>query len=238
VNLSIVLAGRNDLYGGGDFMARMNRCLSSVLPLDCEVILVEWNPPADRPTLERMIRFPGIHLITVASEIHGRQHGSELMPMYEYRAKNVGIRRATREWVLVMNSDIELTPAMRGRLQGEFDPECIYGAKRHDIHLGTIVQVVDGPGDFVLMTRANWHKLRGYLDLVSYTHIDSLLWWTADHYGIKKKLLNEYVIHEDHERSEQQTRWGIHSSDMHHFVGQKNEEDWGLAGVTLSEAMT
>lgn len=216
----------------------MNRCLASVVPLGCEIILVEWNPPADRPTFAEMIRHRGIHLITVASEIHGWQHGAELMPMYEYRAKNVGIRRATGDWVLVINSDIELTTAMRETLKGEFEPDTVYGAKRHDIHLGTIVQVVDGPGDFVLMTRKNWSRLRGYLDLVSYTHIDSLLWWTAECFGMRKKMLDEYVIHQEHERSEQRTRWGIHSSDMHRFIGQINGEDWGLHNVTLSERMT
>lgn len=238
MNLSVVLAGRNDEYGGGDYLARMNRCLDSIVPLGCEIIFVEWNPPEDRPTLIETIEHHGIHLITVAPEVHGWQHGANLMPMFEYRAKNVGIRRAKGDWILVLNSDIELTEAMRERLKGEFDPECIYGAKRHDIHLGTIVQVVDGPGDFVLMKRLAWHWMRGYLDLVSYTHIDSLLWWTADKFGMKKQILDEYVIHHDHDRPEQKTRWGIHSSDMHRFIGQRNEENWGLDGITLSEMMT
>ena len=238
MSLSVVLAGRNDLYGGGDFAARMNRSLASVVPLACEIIMVEWNPPRERPTLKQVIEHRGIHLITVASEIHGWQHGADLMPMYEYRAKNVGIRRAKGEWILVMNSDVELTAAMRERLSLQFEPDCIYGAKRHDIHLGTIVQVCDGPGDFVLMRQTNWHRLRGYLDLVSYTHIDSPLWWTAAHFGIKKKILEEYVIHQEHDRPEQKIRWGIHSSDMRYFIGKRNDENWGLAGVTLSETMT
>jgi hypothetical protein len=238
MNLSVVLAGRNDLYGGGDYLARMNRCLDTVVPLGCEIIFVEWNPAPDRPTLIEKIAHKGIHLITVSPEVHGWQHGSNLMPMFEYRAKNVGIRRAKGDWILVLNSDIELTGEMRERLKGDFTPSCIYGAKRHDVHLGTIVQVVDGPGDFVLMSRTNWRTLRGYLDLVSYTHIDSLLWWTAAHFGLKKTILEEYVIHQEHDRSEHGTRWGIHSSDMHHFVGLRNEENWGLHEVTLSETMT
>jgi hypothetical protein len=238
MNLSIILAGRNDLYGGGDYLVRMNRCLDSVVPLGCEIIFVEWNPPPDRPTLKKVITHQGIHLITVTNDVHNWQHGSELMPMFEYRAKNVGIRRATGDWILVMNSDIELTEPMRKRLRGELEPLCAYSAKRHDVHLGAIVDVVEGPGDFVLMAREEWHILRGYLDLVSYTHIDSLLWWTAIHFGIKKKMLSEYVIHQDHDRSDHKARWGIHSSDMPRFIGQRNDESWGLNGVTLSETMT
>ena len=238
MNLSVVLAGRNDLYGGGDYISRMNRCLDSIVPLGCEIIFVEWNPPSDRPTLIEKIGHHGIHLITVANEVHNWTHGADLMPMFEYRAKNVGIRRAKGDWILVINSDIELTEAMRERLKGEFDPNCIYGAKRHDIHLGTIVQVVEGPGDFVLMKRLHWHRLRGYLDLVSYTHIDSLLWWTAEKNWLKKLILDEYIIHQEHDRSDQATRWGIHSSDVHRLIGQVNDPDWGLDGITLSERMT
>lgn len=238
MKLSVVLAGRNDEYGGGDYLARMNRCLDSIVPLGCEIIFVEWNPPRERPTLIEKIEHKGIHLITVASDVHGWQHGACLMPMFEYRAKNVGIRRAKGDWILVLNSDIVLTEEMRERLNGKFDSECVYGAKRHDIHLGTIVQVVDGPGDFVLMEKAWWHILRGYLDLVSYTHIDSLLWWTAEKFGLKRQILDEYVIHEDHDRSDHKARWGIHSSDMHRFIGQVNEENWGLHEVTLSETWT
>lgn len=235
--LSVILAGRNDGYGGGDYLTRMNRCLDSVVPLGCEIIFVEWNPPADRPTLITQIQHHGIHLITVSSDLCGQMHGAALMPMFEYRAKNVGIRRAKGDWVLVLNSDIELTEAMRERLKGEFNPECIYGCKRHDIHDGTIVQVCEGPGDFVLMDRFNWNSLRGYLDLVSYTHIDSLLWWTAEHFGLRKQILDEHIIHQEHDRSDHATRWGIHSSDMSRFIGQRNEMDWGLHGVTLSETI-
>ena len=232
------MAGRNDLYGGGDYFSRMHRCLDSVVPLGCEIIFVEWNPPQDRPTLITEIQHKGIHLITVAQDVHSWQHGASLMPMFEYRAKNVGIRRAKGDWILVLNSDIELTEAMRDRLGKELYCDYIYAAKRHNIHDGTIVEVTDGPGDFVLMSRENWHLLRGYLDLVSYTHIDSLLWWTAHKFGIEKRTLDEYVIHQDHDRSDHATRWGIHSSDMHHFIGLRNDESWGLDGVTLSETMT
>ena len=238
MNLSIVLAGRNDEYGGGNYLARMNRCLDSIVPLGCEIIFVEWNPPRERPTLIEKIGHKGIHLITVASEVHGWQHGACLMPMFEYRAKNVGIRRAKGDWILVLNSDIVLTEEMRERLKAEFQVGCAYSAKRHNVHLGTVVEIIEGPGDFVLMCREDWHILRGYLDLVSYTHIDSLLWWTADYFGIQKKMLDEFVIHEEHDRSDHATRWGIHSSDIHRFIGQRNDENWGLKGITLSETMT
>lgn len=240
MKLSVVMAGRNDLYGGGDFLARFNRCLDSVVPLGCEIIVVEWNPPKDRPTFIETIRHKGIHLITVSRDVHDWQHGSEFMAMFEYRAKNVGIRRAKSDWILVMNSDIVLSEEMQKRLCGPMgvSSPCVYTAPRHDMHGDRLVQVCEGPGDFVLMHRSSWFELRGYLDLVSYTHIDSLLLWTAKHFGITKTIMEEPIIHHEHDRSEQSTRWGIHSSDMPKFIGQKNEENWGLCGVTLSETTT
>lgn len=241
MRLSIVMAGRNDLYGGGEYARRMNQCLASVVPIGCEIIFVEWNPPSDRPPIQSVIEHSGVRIITVPSDVHDWQHGSEMMPMFEYRAKNVGIRRAKGDWILVINSDIQLMETMRQRLKGTYGELAgtrVYGAKRHDVHLGTVVQVCDGPGDFVLMQTHWWHHLRGYLDLVSYTHIDSLLWWTAEQSGFEKCILDEYVIHEEHDRSDHKMRWGIHSSDMPRFIGQRNAEDWGLRDVQLPEVTT
>ena len=238
MNLSVVLAGRNDLYGGGDYLTRMNRCINSVAPLGCEIIMVEWNPPPDRTSLVHVIEAKGVRVITAPSELHHTMHGWDLMEMFEYRAKNVGIRRAEGDWVLAMNSDVQLTEEMRTRLGKEFSPDTIYRCPRQDMHHGEIVQTTDGPGDFVLMRRDLWFRLRGYLDLVSYTHIDSLLYWTADDFGIPVETLPEFVIHEEHDRSDHKSRWGIHSSDMHRFIGQRNEEDWGLRDIRLTERMT
>ena len=239
MNLSVVMAGRNDDYGGGDYLRRMNQCLRSVAPLGCEIIMVEWNPPPDRTSLVHVIEVKGVRVITVDPELCSQMHGADLMPMFEYRAKNVGIRRAKGDWILVMNSDIQLTPEMRERLdKGIFDRYAIYRCLRQDMHNGEIVQTTDGPGDFVLMHKHRWHELRGYLDLVSYTHIDSLLYLTAQDLKIPIETLKEFVIHEEHDRSDHKSRWGIHSSDIHRFIGQRNEEDWGLRDIRLTERMT
>ena len=238
MNLSVVMAGRNDQYGGGDYLARMNRCINSVAPLGCEIIMVEWNPPPDRTSLLHVIEAKGVRVITVPPELHHTMHGWDLMEMFEYRAKNVGIRRAKGDWILVMNSDVQLTEEMWMRLGKEFSKDTIYRCLRQDMHHGEIVQTTDGPGDFVLMRKDRWYKLRGYLDLVSYTHIDSLLYWTAEDFGIPVETLTEFVIHEEHDRSDHKSRWGIHSSDIHRLIGERNEEDWGLRDIRLIERMT
>lgn len=236
MKLSIVLAGRNDDYGG-NYLKRMNRCIET-LPKDVEIVFVEWNPTATTKPLSSEIGRHGVRVITVPWDIHKSLEGWDLFPMYEYRAKNAGIQRSTGDWVLVMNSDIELSESMRSKLAEEFDPSCIYRAHRHDFRDKELVQVCDGPGDFVLMSRNCWMELTGYPDLVSYTHIDSLLLWNARQAGLTEVFLDSPIFHDEHDRSEHKNRWGIHSSDMPRFIGQRNEPGWGLKGIVLPEKTT
>jgi len=236
MKLSIICAGRNDGHCG-DFIDRMN-CSFETLPSDAEIIMVEWNPPEDRPPLASTIRRRGVRVITVSRELHNQMHGHDWLPFFEYRAKNVGIRRAHGNWILSMNPDIILGQEMLERLGYDFDYHCCYEAPRHDIKDGKLVQITSGPGDFVLMHRDKWFDLRGYLDIVSYSHIDSLLIWNAESMGIPKVELPCPIFHQEHDRSVHKGRMTIHSSDIHYFVGQKNDEDWGLADIHLPEITT
>jgi|SRR5580692_566377 hypothetical protein len=236
MTLSIVTSGRNDLHAG-DFIDRMNRSFET-LPSDAEIIMVEWNPPEDRPALASMIRRNGVRVITVSRELHNQMHGHDLLPFFEYRAKNVGIRRAHGNWILSMNPDIILGQEMLERLGYDFDHHCCYVAPRHDIEGGKLVRITSGPGDFVLMHRDKWSDLRGYLDIVSYSHIDSLLLWNAESIGIPMVELPCPIFHQEHDRSVHKGRMSIHSSDLHWFVGQKNDLDWGFAKLDLAETLT
>lgn len=235
MRLSIVCAGRNDGHCG-DFISRMNYSLAS-LPSDAEIIMVEWNPPPG-PSLASKVTRHGVRVITVPQDLHNQMHGSEVLPFFEYRAKNVGIRRAHGEIILSMNPDILLTAEMRERLTQPFDPGTFYQTNRHDMRNGELLQVCVGPGDFMLMGRKEWEDLRGYLDLVSYSHLDSLLAWTAEQTGYKRVNLEIPILHQEHDRSIHKTRMTIHSSDIPRFIGQRNDENWGLADIRLPEVTT
>ena len=127
--LSIVVAARNDNYGGG-FLHRMQLFVDVLgahlrqTPAVVELLVVEWNPPPSRPRLRDALTWPRdlragtVRLIEVPSAVHEQLPGSEKMPMYEYLAKNVGIRRARGRFVLATNPDLvysrELVTAMTG----------------------------------------------------------------------------------------------------------------------------
>lgn len=117
--LSVVVTSRNDNHGG-TLLRRMQiftDCLIAQCKrhdLSAELIVVEWNPPLDRPPLASALRWPAdsgpcaVRFITVPPEIHQRYRHGVHLPLYQMIAKNVGIRRARGEFILATNIDVIL----------------------------------------------------------------------------------------------------------------------------------
>jgi hypothetical protein len=115
--LSVVVTSRNDNHGG-DLLRRMQTFLDTLGELakdyrvSLELIVVEWNPPADRPPLADVLHWPEnndycqCRVIVVPPEAHQRYEIGDRLPMMQMIAKNVGIRRATGEFVVATNIDI------------------------------------------------------------------------------------------------------------------------------------
>jgi hypothetical protein len=143
--LSFVVAGRNDSYGG-DFLRRMQVFINALLVLwekhgfNAELIIVEWNPPEDKPRLKEALTWPKcvkpgmVRIIEVPREIHYRLPNSDRMPMFEYVAKNVGIRRARGAYVLATNPDLLYSePLMKFLALRRLDSRCFYRVDRCDV---------------------------------------------------------------------------------------------------------
>ena len=121
--LSIVAASRNDNHKG-DLDRRSQIFIDALLAqaarhrLETELILVEWNPPADRPSLRAGLAWPAdnhwleIRIITVGRKLHRRFAYSSRLPMFQMIAKNVGVRRARGAFVLQTNIDIVFSDAL------------------------------------------------------------------------------------------------------------------------------
>ena len=109
--LSIVITSRNDEHGG-NMLQRMQVSLSGLLAqlekhkIESELILVDWNPPADKPLLKDVVKWPdglrycAIRAIIVPPSIHQRYEHSDRMPMHAVIAANCGIRRARGQFIL------------------------------------------------------------------------------------------------------------------------------------------
>lgn len=113
--VSVVIVGRNDNYGG-DFVERLSNFIEHLdhqikdHPNLLELIIVEWNPLPEHPTIKEIIPKTNdlfLRVLTVDNETH-LSVGNEV-PFYEHFAKNAGGRRANGEFVLFTDPDILFT---------------------------------------------------------------------------------------------------------------------------------
>jgi len=158
--LSVVAASRNDNHGGG-LRERMQHFVSGLaeqcdrFSVPAELILVEWNPPGDRPKLSEALSWPpssmcDYRIIEVPAAIHARMDHGGRLPLFQMIAKNVGIRRARASFILATNIDIlfndELFEVLAKRQLRE---NAMYRVDRYDAH-------PDVPVDAGIEERLEW----------------------------------------------------------------------------------
>lgn len=143
--LSVVATARNDDHGGSP-LYRMQLFVDGLIAqcdrhkLPAELVLVEWNPPQDRPRLAEVLRWPEsegwcrVRIVEVPHELHATLEHSDRLPLYQMIAKNVGIRRARGEFVLATNIDILFSdPLMEQLAARALDPLRVYRVDRVDV---------------------------------------------------------------------------------------------------------
>lgn len=144
--LTVVATSRNDDHGG-NLLHRMQLFVDGLIAqcnrhnLDAELILVEWNPPDDRPRLSAALRWPkstgmcDVRIIEVPTAIHNRFQHSAGLPLFQMIAKNVGIRRARGRFVLATNIDIIFSDELMQFIAREpLQPATVYRIDRYDVY--------------------------------------------------------------------------------------------------------
>ena len=142
--LSLVVAARNDDHGG-NLLGRMQIFMHGWIAqarrynLPSELIVVEWNPPPDRPRLRDALRWPEefgpcqVRFIEVPREVHSRYAHADALPLYQMIAKNAGIRRARGQFVLATNIDILFSNELVAFLaERGLDANRMYRVDRYD----------------------------------------------------------------------------------------------------------
>ena len=145
IKFSIITVSRNDDHGGNMFK-RMQMFVNGLGEqtgrhgMKCELILVEWNPPPDRPPLAEALSFEKtknrmpVRIITVPNEIHRKWIHWDEIPLFQMIGKNVGIRRAKTDFILCTNVDLLFSDELCEFLaKGEFDENAMYRANRCDV---------------------------------------------------------------------------------------------------------
>lgn len=226
--ISVVVASRNDNHGG-DLNERTQSCITTLgdqaekYGVSLEVVMVDWNPPDDKPPLYDIIDHSNVAFrsITVPTEIHQRYGQADLFPLYQMIAKNVGIRRSRGYFVIATNVDIFFSnDLMREIAKKELKKNLLYRAYRYDAEFGTrslegidkkLIRInlsyedelcTNACGDFQMMHRDNWHELRGYYegDLFS-IHLDSMFEYHAYYNGFMEHIFRppRVTYHVEHD---------------------------------------
>jgi hypothetical protein len=144
VYLSLVATARNDDHGG-NLKGRMQAFVSGWLQqckrfgISSELVLVEWNPPPDRPSLRDALCWVpadgpcAVRIIEVSAELHAQFKYAKALPLYQMIAKNVGIRRARGKFILATNIDILVSDELAAYLAAKkLERGRMYRIDRHD----------------------------------------------------------------------------------------------------------
>jgi len=142
--LSIVAMARNDDYGG-NWTNRINAFLKTLAyqaertKLATEMVFVEYNPVPGKPFLYESLKLPKNHFFAarffvVPAEFHKSLPGHEKVPICEFIAKNIGVRRARGEWIVATNPDTVWSDELFDFLaSGKLDPKSFYRINRRDL---------------------------------------------------------------------------------------------------------
>jgi len=144
-NVSVVVTTRNDNHGG-DLLRRTQLFVNGLIGqmkrhnVMAELVIVEWNPPPDRPPIREALRWPSdtgpcrVRFIEVPAAIHSSYRNACELPLYQMIAKNVGIRRAAGQFILATNIDILFSDELMAFLAGpNLSHGSMYRIDRHDV---------------------------------------------------------------------------------------------------------
>ena len=169
--LSVVATSRNDQHGG-HLLERMQLFVQGLaeqserFAFPVELILVEWNPPADRPPLVEALRWGTTdyfqpRVITVPNEIHRTYPHHDGLPLFQMIGKNVGIRRSSAPYVLATNIDILFSDELFAFFGTGLKPNAMYRVDRHDVQAELDGPALPTPAECRALPVIREHRLDG-----------------------------------------------------------------------------
>ncbi len=142
--LSIVATSRNDNHGGNALWRTQHFVNGLVAQAEkfqfpIELVLVDWNPPEDRPNLYEALKWPeksdyfSYRVVEVPKNVHDTFDHADKLPLFQYIAKNVGIRRAQGDFILSTNIDILFSDEIMAFMKERLVSGSLYRVDRYDI---------------------------------------------------------------------------------------------------------
>ena len=277
--LSIIIVGRDDGYGDDElspyklnvpdsFVFRMKRTMEqNITDLtnhfhidDIEYVVVDWSP------IEQKYLHNSNYLQTILSEsfvknviVHPHiveARGWNPNNFYEYYAKNIGLRHAEGDYILVTNPDIifsdvvcrDIYDAVQGGAVDEYyRPYSRIDTDNQLNRLGEglsfpkngieVDEIIGTPaaGDFVLTTKNNFINVAGGYDEIQPSHfnnkqgsLDGNLVINLYLSEIKPVCLSGSIMHLDHAKPGFELRHGTRS-----YSKYTNNDNWGRLEVEI-----
>ena len=170
-SLSVVATSRNDDHGG-NLLQRTQLFVEGLAEqasrygIPVELLLVEWNPPGNRPGLADALRWtPSDYfqpqVITVPPEIHSTFPHADSLPLFQMIAKNVGIRRARADFVLATNIDILLGDELFAFMKSGLKPNAVFRVDRYDVRADLDGARLPSPAECRALPVIREHTLEG-----------------------------------------------------------------------------
>jgi len=254
-SLSIIVGCRNDCYEGdniGRFIQSLefNKKVLDGIRVDYEYLVGEWNPfntcLSDFDRTKHLFedkRFKDIIIDESVVEAEG------LPPkiFIEYHMKNGLARKATKDNLLFINSDILLSNDLmftisvllkkgledrfyrtRYRVNINSDGSVIERSDLYDLNLPDGHLCAGFSGDFLLLKKSLFELAKGYDEINPghrigrQTFMDGELLYQLDKLGIKLELLSDQYFHLSHGKTMGYQSAGYNTN------GYENKEDWGF----------
>jgi len=272
-SLSIIVAGRNDGYGDtgltpynsyavDTYCFRMKTTILHNIRLlkqrkvDVQYVIVDWSPIDGKtldqdPYIKELIEIFGSsikHVVVHPDSVSERGWNSG--NFYEYYAKNIGIRNADGDYVIITNPDNlfseELCDSIAFTMRGEAKNEYYRPYSRKDVRrdldnnieiLAEGLSFLDAPGtaasgDFVMALKSILiEKGQGY-DETESTHenkqqttLDGSFLINLYLAGVHPVCLAGSVLHLDHAKP--------HLKDYIAMRSYQNNKNWGMLKVEI-----
>lgn len=144
--ISIVFTARNDNYGG-NLLERINALIRVLVDMTnkykspIELIIVEYNPPLGEKMLYEILRvkdnkYLKVRFIIFPPKLHNLFPNSDRVKLFEYTAKNIGVRRATGDYIISTNQDILFSEQfIKFLTTAQLDKNTFYRTNRTDVNL-------------------------------------------------------------------------------------------------------
>ena len=262
-SLSIVVVGRNDNYGG-DFSLRLKTTFDWNLSLfpNAELIYVEWNPIKENESDCHWITeaYPNAKCFIVPNEIHKTLITTKNFPLLEYFAKNVGIRKASGDWIILVNADVLIGPDF---IQDKVNSDTVYGTHYNNIQWNNkpirkeyledkknilrffpanskLESVV---GNLIMTHKKNWLKMTGYDETLSDVRngVDTNGLKQLLHQSLRTMAIGNHY-HLDHPESVSNGANATHGDQSRineisagSNIPYKNPDNWGLNNYSFEE---